>query len=175
MTTQTLPSYIDPARVGPWGMFLEQLERVEPHLGPLAEWLDTLREQPVQVYTVGLGISANNGPRASLEHVARRVFGLPVSASNKFELGRVRQAWTGEVSTHPAERFGRWLVGGTLERLVSTSDVGLMMRLFAASGEVDDIAVLRALEKSGYKGIVGCEYNPRGGTLEGLSWMKQLS
>ena len=94
-----------------------------------------LREQPVQVYTVGLGISANNGPRASLEHVARRVFGLPVSASNKVELGRVRQAWTGEISTHPAERFGRWLVGGTLERLVSTSDVVLSERLRFGRGQ----------------------------------------
>ncbi len=48
-------------------------------------------------------------------------------------------------------------------------------RFEPASGEVDDIAVLRALEKLGYKGLVGCEYNPRGGTLEGLSWMKQLA
>jgi len=35
--------------------------------------------------------------------------------------------------------------------------------------------VLRALEKLGYSGIIGCEYNPRAGTLEGLSWMKQLA
>jgi hydroxypyruvate isomerase len=43
------------------------------------------------------------------------------------------------------------------------------------TGEVDDAGVLRALEKLGYRGIVGCEYNPRAGTLEGLSWMKQLA
>jgi len=43
------------------------------------------------------------------------------------------------------------------------------------TGEVDDAKVLRALEKLGYRGIVGCEYNPRAGTLEGLSWMKQLA
>lgn len=48
-------------------------------------------------------------------------------------------------------------------------------RFEPASGEVDDIAMLRALEMLGYKGIVGCEYNPRAGTLEGLSWMKQLA
>ena len=41
MTAQTPPP-IDPAH-RPVGMFPEQLERVEPHLGPLAEWLDTLR------------------------------------------------------------------------------------------------------------------------------------
>lgn len=94
-----------------------------------------LREQPLQVYTVGLGISANNGPRASLEHVYRRVFGYAVTATNKFELGRVRQAWTGEISTHPAERFGRWLVGGTLERLVSDQDVVLSERLRLGRGQ----------------------------------------
>lgn len=43
------------------------------------------------------------------------------------------------------------------------------------TGEVDDAKMLRALEKLGYTGIVGCEYNPRAGTLEGLSWMKQLA
>jgi hydroxypyruvate isomerase len=43
------------------------------------------------------------------------------------------------------------------------------------TGEVDDAEVLRALERLGYRDIVGCEYNPRAGTLEGLSWMKQLT
>ena len=62
MTAQTLPSYIDPARVGPWGMFLEQLERVEPHLGPLAEWLDTLRH-PKRCLIVDVPVSAATGRR----------------------------------------------------------------------------------------------------------------
>ena len=60
MTTQTLPSYIDPARVGPWGMFLEQLERVEPHLGPLAEWLDTLRH-PKRCLIVDVPVRMDDG------------------------------------------------------------------------------------------------------------------
>ena len=33
LKTPTLPSYLDAAHPGPWGMFLEQLDRVEPHLG----------------------------------------------------------------------------------------------------------------------------------------------
>ena len=60
MTAQTLPSYIDPARVGPWGMFLEQLERVEPHLGPLAEWLDTLRH-PKRCLIVDVPVRMDDG------------------------------------------------------------------------------------------------------------------
>ncbi|MCC7150949.1 MAG: BamA/TamA family outer membrane protein [Rubrivivax sp.] len=88
-----------------------------------------LRELPLQVYTVGLGISANTGPRASLEHAYRRVFGHAVSSNNLFELGRVRQAWNGEISTHPGERFSRWLLGGAIERLESSNDVVLSQRL----------------------------------------------
>ncbi len=94
-----------------------------------------LREQPVQVWTVGVGISGNTGARGSLEHVYRRVFGYPVSSTNKFELGRVRQAWTGEVSTHPGELSRRWLLGGTIERLVSSTDVVLSQRLRAGRAQ----------------------------------------
>lgn len=88
-----------------------------------------LREQPLQVITAGVGISANTGPRGSVEHIYRRVFGYAVSSSNKLELGRVRQAWTGEVSTHPGVDFKRWLVGGALDRLVSDTDVVSSQRL----------------------------------------------
>lgn len=31
-------------------------------------------------------------------------------------------------------------------------------------------ALMRELEASGYRGFVGCEYNPRGGTFDGLGW-----
>ncbi len=106
-----------------------------PDSADAAALIVRLREQPVQAVTVGLGISANTGPRASLEHVYRRVFGHAVSTRNKFELGRVRQAWTGEISTHPGERFGRWLVGGAIERLVSDDDVVLSQRLRAGRAQ----------------------------------------
>jgi hydroxypyruvate isomerase len=43
------------------------------------------------------------------------------------------------------------------------------------SGEVDDVQVLRAIERLGYRGIIGCEYSPRAGTLEGLGWMKKIA
>jgi hydroxypyruvate isomerase len=42
------------------------------------------------------------------------------------------------------------------------------------SGELDDRRVLRAIEKMGYTGIIGCEYNPASGTVEGLGWMAGL-
>jgi hydroxypyruvate isomerase len=43
-----------------------------------------------------------------------------------------------------------------------------------ASGELDDLAILRAIDRLGYGGFIGCEYNPAAGTLEGLGWMKQF-
>jgi len=42
------------------------------------------------------------------------------------------------------------------------------------TGEINDLRILKALEKMGYAGVIGCEYTPAGGTLEGLSWMKGL-
>ena len=88
-----------------------------------------LREAPLQVYTFGLGISANTGPRASAEHVYRRVFGYALTAHNKLEWGRLKQAWDGEISTHPGENLYRSLLGGTVERLESSTDVVLSQRL----------------------------------------------
>lgn len=106
-----------------------------PDTAAAAPVLVRLREQPVQVFTVGLGFSANTGPRASLEHVYRRVFGYAVSTNNKFELGQVRRAWTGEISTHPGLRARRWLLGGAIERLASDDDVVLSQRLRAGRSQ----------------------------------------
>lgn len=88
-----------------------------------------LREAPLQVYTLGVGVSANIGPRASVEHVWRRAFGWPVTAVNKVEWGAKRQAWDGELSTHPNENLYRNLLGVAIERLESSSDAVLSQRL----------------------------------------------
>ena len=39
-----------------------------------------------------------------------------------------------------------------------------------ACDELDYAAVFRAIDASGYRGWVGCEYKPKAGTLEGLGW-----
>ncbi|HLA02370.1 MAG TPA: hydroxypyruvate isomerase, partial [Aestuariivirga sp.] len=31
------------------------------------------------------------------------------------------------------------------------------------------------IDTLGYDGWVGCEYKPKGGTVEGLGWIKELS
>lgn len=88
-----------------------------------------LRESPLQVYTFGVGFSSNNGPRASVEHAWRRVFGYAASARNKAEWGAKRQAWDGELSSHPGEGLYRNLIGGAIENLESDSDTVLSQRV----------------------------------------------
>ena len=101
----------------------------DPERADNARVLVRLREAPLQVYTVGGGISANTGPRASAEHTWRRVFGYAASSRNKVEWGQKRQFWEGEISTHPGERQYRNLIGGSVENLESDSDTVLSQRL----------------------------------------------
>ncbi len=82
-----------------------------------------LSEQTLQVYTVGVGYSANTGPRATLEHVHRRLFGLPLRSRSFVELGGLRRALTFELSTHPEEGLYRRVAGALVERLETSSDV----------------------------------------------------
>lgn len=88
-----------------------------------------LHEAPLQVWTFGVGVSANTGPRASVEHVYRRVFGQPLTAHNKVVWGGLEQSWTGEISTHPGENLYRNLVGATVDRLESDSDIVLSQQV----------------------------------------------
>ena len=88
-----------------------------------------VRETPLQSYTFGVGVSANTGPRFSVEQQLRRPFGLPVSSSLKIEIGQKRQAWDGELSTRADERLYRNLLGAAVERLSSDSDVVLSQRV----------------------------------------------
>lgn len=101
----------------------------EPLLANAAPLRVRLKESVRQIWTVGVGISADTGPRASLEHLDRRPFGWAAIARNKLEWGRLRQAWDGEISTHPLERQYRNLIGGAFERLESDTDVVQSQRL----------------------------------------------
>ncbi len=88
-----------------------------------------LTELPLQQATLGLGISANTGPRATAEHVHRRPFGLALTARNKLEWGRNLQSWGGDFQTHPGEGFYRNLLGVQIDRVRSDTDLVLSQRL----------------------------------------------
>jgi translocation and assembly module TamA len=82
-----------------------------------------LQELPLQSIILGVGVSANTGPRTSIEHTHRRLFGSNATVHNKIEWGRDRQFWEGELNTHPGEGFYRNQFGGRIERLESDTDV----------------------------------------------------
>jgi translocation and assembly module TamA len=88
-----------------------------------------VQEAALQDYTFGIGVSANTGARASVTHVYRRVFGYAATARNKAEFGEKRQAWEGEISTHPGPDLYRNLLGGTVEWLKGDADIVLSQRV----------------------------------------------
>lgn len=65
-TQHALPSYLTPEGIGPWGDYLEQIDRVTPYLGPLARWVETLK-RPKRVLVVDVPIERDDGSIAHFE------------------------------------------------------------------------------------------------------------
>ena len=67
-------------------------------------------------------------------------------------------------------------LAATLERLLAR--IGHLQiadvpgRNEPGTGEINFDFLLRHVERLGYSGWIGCEYNPRGDTVEGLKWAK---
>ena len=59
-------SYLDPSRPEPWASFIEQIDRVAPHLGPLSHWLETLK-RPKRILIVDVPIVRDDGSIAHYE------------------------------------------------------------------------------------------------------------
>jgi translocation and assembly module TamA len=88
-----------------------------------------VHEVPLQSLTLGVGVSAKTGERATAEHTHRRIFGYRATMHNKIELGRLREAYEGELSSHPGEGFYRNLIGVQLERLRTDLDEVVSQRV----------------------------------------------
>ncbi len=88
-----------------------------------------VREAPLQTYTVGVGISANTGPRTSIDQIYRRVFGFAALAHNKVEFGKLRKAFDGDISTHAGVDLYRNFIGAAIEQLTSDTDIVLSQRV----------------------------------------------
>ena len=61
-----LPSYLDPKHLGPWGNYLQQVDRVTPYLGSLARWVETLK-RPKRILIVDVPIEMDDGTIAHHE------------------------------------------------------------------------------------------------------------
>ncbi len=64
--THALPSYLNADDLGPWGIYLEQVERVTPYLGKLAKWVETLK-RPKRSLIVDIPVELDNGTIAHFE------------------------------------------------------------------------------------------------------------
>ncbi|MFC4424608.1 Glu/Leu/Phe/Val family dehydrogenase [Deinococcus navajonensis] len=65
-TQHEIPSYLDPNNIGPYEIFLEQVERVTPYLGKLAYWAETLK-RPKRILVVDVPVHLDDGSVAHFE------------------------------------------------------------------------------------------------------------
>ncbi len=65
-THHALPSYLQADNLGPWGIYLQQVDRVIPYLGHLARWAETLK-RPKRALVVDVPIQLDNGTVAHFE------------------------------------------------------------------------------------------------------------
>ncbi|GEM45170.1 Glu/Leu/Phe/Val family dehydrogenase [Deinococcus cellulosilyticus] len=61
-----IPSYLDKNNIGPYEIYLEQVERVTPYLGKLAYWVETLK-RPKRILVVDVPIHLDDGSVAHFE------------------------------------------------------------------------------------------------------------
>lgn len=100
------------------GLFETASVEIDPHpdTAQAAPVIVRVKEQTLQQATVGVGVSANTGPRVTLEHLHRRPFGWDWVAKNKLELGGTLRSWSGEMTSHPLANQQRNLLAASIER-----------------------------------------------------------
>jgi translocation and assembly module TamA len=89
----------------------------DPATAGAAPVLVRVKELTQHQATIGIGYSANTGPRVSVEHTNRRVFDRPLIAKNKVQYGPENKSWDGELSTYPLDGLYRNLVSGAAAKL----------------------------------------------------------
>jgi glutamate dehydrogenase (NAD(P)+) len=65
-SSAAIPSYLQAGHLGPWGIYLQQVDRVIPYLGNLARWEETLR-RPKRALIVDVPIHLDSGTVAHFE------------------------------------------------------------------------------------------------------------
>ena len=95
----------------------------DPATAAAAPVIVRVKELTLQQATTGIGYSANTGPRVSLEHTNRRLFGSRWVMHNKVTVGPDQQTWQGELTSHPLDNLYRNLVSGSATRLRADDQV----------------------------------------------------
>jgi glutamate dehydrogenase (NAD(P)+) len=66
MQPHQVPSYLSQDDLGPWEIYLEQVDRVTPYLGKLSYWVETLK-RPKRILIVDVPIQLDDGSIAHFE------------------------------------------------------------------------------------------------------------
>jgi translocation and assembly module TamA len=105
-------------RLASSGYFDSATILVDPDSDPLAAPVQvTVREAPLQKVILGVGITTDSGPRASVEHTHHRVPGIGWRAVTKLQLERKSPFAQTEWTAIPDEDGWRWGFLGRAERL----------------------------------------------------------
>ncbi len=97
----------------------------DPATAAAAPVIVRVKEQSQHQATTGIGYSANTGPRVSVEHTNRQLFGAPWVAHNKVSVGPNLQTWEGELTSYPLANLYRNLVSGSATRLLADDQTQL--------------------------------------------------
>lgn len=112
------------------GYFESAFLYVDPDSDPQAAPVQvSVRESPLQRLTLGLGLTTDRGPRASLEHRHNRVPGIGWRADSRLELERRAPLAQTEWTDIPDERGWRWGVLASAGQLRDEAQVTQARRL----------------------------------------------
>ncbi len=81
-----------------------------------------VKELTQQSATFGLGYSANTGPRVSLEHYDRKVFGQPWIAHSTISFGPDLKTIGTELTSYPHDNLWRNLAAANIEQLLAADE-----------------------------------------------------
>lgn len=81
-----------------------------------------VRELALQQATFGVGVSSDAGPRVSVEHTNRLLFGLPWQSKSKVQFGSVESLVQTDLTSHPRADGTRRLLGVQASREVSSEN-----------------------------------------------------
>ncbi|MCY7369467.1 MAG: BamA/TamA family outer membrane protein [Polaromonas sp.] len=105
-------------RLASSGYFDSAYVFVDPDSDPLAAPVQVqVREAALQKVVLGVGLTTDSGPRASVEHTHRRIPGLGWRAVSKLQLDRKTPFAQTEWTAIPSESQWRWLALARVERI----------------------------------------------------------
>ncbi len=81
-----------------------------------------VKESALQQAIFGAGVSSDTGPRVSVEHLHRLLWGWPVQARTKAQLGRDESLFQSDLTSHPRPGFKRWLGALQVARQIDDAD-----------------------------------------------------